>query len=145
MRRLSLILVAVVVASCTGPTTHATPRETPLGTVALPDILPPVETPKPTAKPLAVKVTKRTASVPRNGTASVTIKTTKKARCSITVEYKSGPSTAAGLGTKTADGTGLVTWKWRVGSRTTRGTWPIYISCSLGDREGDAETEFTVR
>jgi len=75
----------------------------------------------------------------------VTIKTLARARCSIDVEYASGPSTAAGLGDKTASSTGVITWSWKVGGRTTLGTWPIYISCVLGDRSADVSTSFTVR
>jgi hypothetical protein len=113
----------------------------------------PTVTPKPTPAataalepaPLSVKVTNRTASVRRGGTASVTIKTAPRAACSIDVEYASGSSTAAGLGDKTASSTGFITWKWKVGSNTTRGTWPIYITCELGDRSGSVDTEFTVR
>jgi hypothetical protein len=103
----------------------------------------PVPTSAPTS--LSVKVTGHTATALRNSIASVTIKTAAKARCSIAVEYKSGPSTAAGLGDKTASSSGVVTWSWKVGSNTTRGTWPIYIDCQLGSRSGSAETSFTVR
>lgn len=95
--------------------------------------------------PLAVKVTKRTTSVPRNGTASITIKTTKGAKCSIDVVYNSGSSTAAGLTTKTAGGSGSITWKWKVGGRTTKGTYPIYVTCEKGEREGSTDSTFRVR
>lgn len=104
---------------------------------------PPASTPTP-AK-LAVKVTKQTSSVQQSGTASVTIKTKKNARCTIDVEYASGSSAAAGLGTKTADGSGKVTWKWTVGGNTTLGTWPIYITCHLKDRSGNVDTKFRVK
>ena len=114
-------------------------------------------TPKPTAKPksksttapastkLSVKVNSRTASVPRNSTATVSIKTSPNARCSIEVDYKSGPSTAAGLGDKTASSSGTASWSWKVGSNTTRGTWPIFVTCDLGSRSGGVDTSFTVR
>lgn len=94
---------------------------------------------------LAVKVAKRTTSVPRNGTASVSIKTTEGATCDIEVIYNSGPSTAAGLGTKKANSSGAVTWKWKVGGRTAKGTYPIHITCIKGDRNGSADTTFRVR
>jgi hypothetical protein len=102
-------------------------------------------TPAPVSTTFAVRITARTAIVTRNSTASVSIKTLAKASCSIEVDYKSGPSTAAGLGDKTASSTGVVTWSWKVGSNTTRGTWPIYISCELGSRSGSVATSFTVR
>jgi Protein of unknown function (DUF4236) len=105
-------------------------------------------TPTPATRPpatLTVKVTSRTASVTRNSIASVSIKTAVRAACSIVVEYTSGPSKATGLGDKTASSTGGITWSWKVGSNTTRGTWPIHISCDLGDRSGSIDTSFTVR
>lgn len=65
--------------------------------------------------------------------------------CLITVRYKSGPSKASGLAPKTADGRGVVTWTWRVGTRTTPGRWPIIVTCSAGGRQGTLETSFEVR
>ena len=126
-------------------------------TTSAPATKKPTATPKPTTKPkakptptptptdLSVKVTARTASVARNGTAKVSIKTSAKARCSIDVEYASGSSTAAGLVDKTASSTGAISWSWKVGGNTTRGTWPIYIDCELGTRSGSVDTSFTVR
>jgi glucodextranase-like protein len=105
----------------------------------------PEATADPEPKPLSVKVTKRTSSVPRNATASVTIKTTKGARCTIDVVYNSGSSQAAGLGPKKANSSGSITWKWKVGGNTAKGTYPIYVSCEKGDREGSADTTFRVR
>jgi len=44
------------------------------------------------------------------------------------VEYKSGMSTADGLGTKRSDANGNVSWKWKVGTRTSLNYTPtIYI------------------
>lgn len=139
----------------------STPAPTPiaftsLSTTSAPATKKPTTTPKPTTKPkarptptptstkLSVIVTARTSSVSRNSTAMVSIKTSAGARCSIVVEYKSGPSKAAGLGDKTASSTGAVSWSWKVGSNTTRGTWPIHIGCQLGSRSGSVDTSFTV-
>lgn len=47
---------------------------------------------------------------------------------SIIVNYKSGPSTAAGLETKLADASGRISWTWKVGAKTTPGNWGIVIS-----------------
>lgn len=44
------------------------------------------------------------------------------------VEYKSGPSSADGLGTKRSDASGVVSWRWKVGTRTSLSYIPtIYI------------------
>jgi hypothetical protein len=73
----------------------AEPTLEPLATEAV------IHTPRPSTDPkavdLPVKVTKHTSSAAPGTTASVTIKTTKKADCGIVVQYDSGPSTAKGL------------------------------------------------
>jgi len=71
----------------------------------------------------------RVTSPVRTGTnATLTLKVSRPARCSITVHYKSGPSQAQGLYPKRSVN-GRVSWTWRVGSRTTPGRWPITASC----------------
>ncbi len=52
----------------------------------------------------------------------------------ITVRYKSGPSQAAGLEPKITDAEGNVSWTWRIGSRTSQGTYPIEIA-GCGEKE----------
>jgi hypothetical protein len=150
--RAALAVAAILlVAACSsggGGITEPKPTTTPLAFLSEPTEEPAptlTEEPEPTAKPLSVKVVKRTKSVQQNGTASVTIKTSKKADCSIDVQYLSGSATAKGLGDKSANADGQVTWKWKVGGKTTEGTWPIYIRCVLGERTGDVDTEFTVK
>jgi hypothetical protein len=66
----------------------------------------------------------------RHGQATTLIvKTSPNTGCSIQVVYKSGPSKAQGLVAKTSDGAGNVSWTWIVGSNTTPGQWPIYVTC----------------
>ena len=60
--------------------------------------------------------------------------------CSITVEYKSGPSRAKGLYPKRPI-RGRVSWTWLVGTRTTPGRWPIYVRCGAA---GSLRTSFRV-
>jgi micrococcal nuclease len=88
----------------------------------------------------AIVIVKEPGTVSAGRRASVTIRTAPRAMCSITVWYKSGPSTAAGLDNAQTDAKGLMSWAWKVGTRTTSGTWPITITC--GDQP--AETEVTV-
>jgi micrococcal nuclease len=101
--------------------------------------------PAPTRAPAPAKAgitsTKQPGTVRRGATTSVAIKTAAKASCSITVRYKSGPSTAQGLVTKQADGSGVVSWAWKVGTRTTPGSWPVIISCK---GQGTAQTAVRV-
>jgi len=71
-----------------------------------------------------------TSPISRGANVTLIAKTSPNASCSITAHYKSGPSTAAGLGPKTADASGRVSWTWKVGSRTTPGTWGITVTCN---------------
>lgn len=116
----------------------ATPKPTPKPTLK--------PTLKPTAKPmtLTIKVVSLTSPVGRGSSASLSIRTSAGARCSIEVQYSSGPSSASGLGDKTASSTGTIGWTWRVGTNTALGTWPIYIDCSKGSAYNVLETRFTV-
>jgi hypothetical protein len=94
---------------------------------------PPAATP--TTKPIppqqtTLTITKAPGIVSPGSNASVSAKTAPNASCSIDVEYKSGSSTAAGLYDKQADASGFVSWTWKVGTRTTPGDWPVYITCN---------------
>jgi hypothetical protein len=108
--------------SLSTPTATATSAPTPTPRPATPAPAPAVQTPTVTFinAPLSA----------RHGQATTLIvRTSPNTGCSIQVVYKSGPSTAQGLVPKTSDGTGNVSWTWIVGSRTTPGQWPIYVTC----------------
>jgi hypothetical protein len=83
----------------------------------------------PTAKPLGVVFTSVRSPVSRNGTGLVTVSTAPNISCTITVTYKSGPSSAQGLVPTTSNAAGVATWTWAVGGNTTIGTWPIDVTC----------------
>ena len=61
--------------------------------------------------------------------------------CSITVEYKSGPSHARGVQPRKRPVRGRVSWMWLVGTQTTPGRWPILVHCGPG---GTLRTSFRV-
>ena len=71
-----------------------------------------------------------TSPVSKGSYAAVAARISPSASCSITVYYKSGPSKAIGLEPKTADASGMVSWTWKVGIRTTSGTWRIVVNCN---------------
>jgi len=120
------------------PSTTATPVATPTATPAPT----PAPTPKPTTPPpvqpvQATVITFLNAPLSaRHGQATTLIvKTSPNTGCSIQVVYKSGPSRAQGLAPKTSDGAGNVSWTWIVGSRTTPGQWPIYVTCGAASNQ----------
>jgi len=77
--------------------------------------------------------------------ATITVKTAPAASCAITVLYESGPSRAKGLDPKLADRSGFVQWRWRVGSNTTPGRWPIVVTCEHEGNRGELRTVLEVR
>jgi hypothetical protein len=85
-----------------------------------------------------------TSPVNAGSDATLVAQTTPGAFCTITVYYKSGASTAQGLGLKTADSTGRVSWTWRVGTNTTPGDWLIVVKATYGGETVSEEIYFTV-
>ena len=67
-----------------------------------------------------------TSVVSRNDYATLKVNVRPRARCTITVVYSTGPSSAAGLRAKIG---GLITWRWKVGSNAKLGRWPVIVYC----------------
>ncbi len=68
---------------------------------------------------------------PPNGTASVTVQTTTGASCAIQYTTPSGNiSTALGLVNRTADGSGAVSWSWKIGPTTRPGSGTVKVTCN---------------
>ena len=74
----------------------------------------------------SVKRVAFTSVVPAGDYASLTVQVSPRSRCTIKVVYSTGPSRAAGLGAKIG---GKITWRWRVGSNTKPGRWPVTVDC----------------
>ncbi len=76
----------------------------------------PTVTPSAKPSPVPVQTTVRflnaPLTVPRGAYGTLKVKTSPKTLCTIEVDYKSGPSKAAGLGAKTSDSAGNVSWTW---------------------------------
>lgn len=97
------------------------------------------------AQELELKLLSLTSPVAPGDDATLTLQTAAAARCTIMVRYKSGPSRAKGLVAKRADREGRVSWTWRVGTRTTPGTWPVTVTCAAGEQEGTLKAALVVR
>lgn len=70
--------------------------------------------------------------------ATLSVAVSPSATCSIAVYYKSGASVAQGLYPKRGS---RISWTWKIGTRTTPGSWPISISCG---RAGSLRTSIRV-
>jgi len=65
------------------------------------------------------------------GRASVVAQTTPGASCSISYRTPAGTSsTAQGLTPKTADGNGVVSWTWEIGTSIRPGTGTVVVTCN---------------
>ncbi|MBS4022985.1 MAG: MBL fold metallo-hydrolase [Dethiobacter sp.] len=106
-----------------------TPPKVPEPATSSPTPTPTTPTTTPTPAPEnKLSVISYTETVPQGGTASITVQGKPNTQYSITVTYKSGPSKASGLETKTSGSDGKVSWTWKVGANTTPGSWPIDIN-----------------
>lgn len=73
-------------------------------------------------------ITNQTTSINAGAYAFITVKGSPNTVYDIDVHYKSGVSTSSTLNDKTSDTNGNVRWDWKVGSRTSAGTYKIVIS-----------------
>ena len=107
-------------------------------------VLPTSQPTKPASTALFVSVVSLTSPIKAGATAKLVVKTSPAANCTITVYYKSGPSSASGLGAKQADGSGNCSWSWKVGPSTAAGTWSITVVASAGGPSTSIQIPFVV-
>ncbi len=93
---------------------------------------------------LLLEIVSVSSPIGKGYTATLQAKTVPGAQCTITVYYKSGASSASGLYSKEADSQGNVSWSWKVGTRTTPGSWRIMVTASLDGETVSQTTYFTV-
>ena len=86
----------------------------------------------------SVRLTSVTSPIRHGAYATLSVRVSRTATCSITVYYKSGTSVAQGLYPKRGT---RISWTWKVGTRTTPGRWPIVVSCGSAGR---LQTSFVV-
>ena len=79
----------------------------------------------------AVRKVSFTSNVSPNGTAALVVAVSPRARCTIRIVYDTTVSHAAGLGPKIGT---RFTWRWKVGSSTHAGSWPVTVDCGKSGR-----------
>jgi hypothetical protein len=94
----------------------------------------------PAAASARVRLVAVTSPASAGSYATLRASVSPSAACSITVNYKSGPSHAQGLYLKRPV-SGRVSWTWKVGTRTSPGRWGIVVSCGSA---GILRTSFVV-
>lgn len=116
--------------------------ETLIPLVTVPDATTAVE--EKIVEDINIEVVSLTSPISAGSNARLTIQTMPDAFCTISVIYKSGPSQAAGLGPQNANSSGQASWSWKVGSRTSSGTWRINVNCNLDGKSADNSIPFEV-
>lgn len=114
------------------PTSTVTPVATPAPTISRPAPPAPAVSKAPVSKPpppIGITFPAGSASGHPGQVATLAAHYTPGVLCSIVVHYKSGPSKAQGLGAKQTGPAGNVSWSWIIGTNTTRGQWPITVTC----------------
>lgn len=108
-------------------------------------VIPPlVQPPSPNGE-FSIEIVSVTSPVSPGAYATLKASAPPGAQCSIAVYYKSGRSTAQGLYTKQTDTNGDVFWTWKVGTRTTPGSWLIVVTATYEGETTSQETYFTVK
>jgi hypothetical protein len=79
----------------------------------------------------AVRKISFTSSVSPGDEAALSVAVSPRARCTIKVVYDTTVSHALGLGAKTGS---KITWRWKVGSSTHAGSWPVTVDCGKSGR-----------
>ena len=102
---------------------------------------------RPTGTGLSVRFTDVPSPAPIGGSSTIGATTSAGATCSIRVTLPSGrtSTTAALLVTETANGSGNVSWTWKIRSNTRAGTATALVSCTLGSKGGSATTTFSMQ
>jgi hypothetical protein len=95
--------------------------------------------------PVGAAVRTLTTPVTPGMNASVSVKTTPEVECTITVEYNKIPSTDSGLYQKISDEYGMVSWAWTVEDTVPLGTWPVKVTCALGERSAFVQGDLKVQ
>jgi hypothetical protein len=100
--------------------------------------------PSPNA-PVGASVQMLTTPVVPGENASITVKTTPMANCTIKVEYNKVASTDSGLIPKAADEFGIIGWSWTVEESVPLGTWPVTVTCTYNKKSAMVRGDLVVK
>lgn len=115
---------------------------TPVETIADHEIKPSKPSPN---TPVSASIQMLTTPVMPGENASITVKTTPTANCTIKVEYNKVASTDSGLTAKTADEFGIVSWAWTVEEGRPLGAWPVTVTCTHNKKSAMVRGDLVVK
>ena len=94
-----------------------------------------------------MEIVSLTSPITRGSEANLEALTLPGERCALKVTLPSG-AVSGSKGTKTepvAGEDGIVSWTWRVGSRTTPGVGSVKVTCGLDGGSVETTADFVVR
>ena len=157
---LFMVVMGLILSACSNPTptqstsytssqpvlTAETPTTTTISSTLTVKTSPSPTTTIPTSSKvqLPLQIVSVTSPVLAGSNATLVAKTTPGANCIIAVYYSSGASEAQGLTAQPADANGDVSWTWKVGPNTQKGSYRIEVTASLGGQSGSQTVYFTV-
>lgn len=143
-----VILLAILIAAGVAYTWYMGQDESSAAaTVEVPvaPVAPVVERVKPAANAkVGASVQSVTSPVAPGSNASITIRTTAEALCTISVIYDEVPSTDSGLKPQVADDFGIASWTWTVGPAVPVGKWPVKVTCARDKQSGVVQADLVV-
>lgn len=109
--------------------TNIPPTRAPLPTNTRSPIISPTDTQVP--QPTGFTLVNLSSPISTGSNANVTIQTVPGASCYLGYTTPAGnTSTAQGLGAATADGNGICSWTWKIGSNTNPGTGSLAVTAN---------------
>jgi len=93
---------------------------------------------------LGVQLSSLSSPVKRGHLASASAHSGPHLRCTIKLVVGGHAISASGLGARTTNASGNVSWSWVVPSATRTGSWPVTVTCQSGSRSGKASRHMSV-
>jgi outer membrane murein-binding lipoprotein Lpp len=94
--------------------------------------------------PLVLEIKSLTSPVLQGGKVTLVAKADPGARVAISLKLPTGQAQPGGLGEKTADKNGQVTWAWTVAKTLPAGSYPILIASSYEGKTASQSTNLVV-
>ena len=93
---------------------------------------------------LGVQLTSISSPVKRGHVVSASAHSAPHARCTIKLVVNGHRLNLGGMGARSTNGSGNVSWSWTVPSSTKTGSWPVTVTCQSGSRSGKATRHLQV-
>lgn len=144
----TVVLLVLFVGAGVGYTWYMGQQAPPISAIETPVEIKKAPVLKPVVRaanaPVGVSVQSIDSPVLPGSNASIIVRTSPGADCTISATYNKIPSKDSGLVNKTADEYGIASWSWTVEESAPLGKWPVKVTCTLGTKSGMVVGDFVV-